>query len=141
MSIKPRDFLTQSRELIKSDEEVDHRTAISRAYYCALHSCISLCEAFPDGFNDDTSSSHESVIRNLKRCPNEKPYKQFRHEILGLADQLQKGKNRRKKADYMLLSTINKNHAAEHIDKMGLLSVRAAHITNILNAATAAKTA
>lgn len=141
MPIEPRDFLDQSRRLIECKLEVDHRSAVSRAYYCALHSCIQLCRLMPDGFEDNDASSHESVIRQLVNWPSEKPYGSVRKQCVALGLDLRKGKLLRKRADYLLTVSFEQSTAKQHINKMGLIKVQADHVMNNITAATTNKTA
>lgn len=141
MPIKPRDFQEQALKLIKGDVEVDHRSAVSRSYYCALHSCINLCAYLPGGFQDDASTSHQSVIDQLRACPAEKPFASIRTDILGLATQLRKGKTLRNRADYKLHLAFDLVRAQEHVKKMGMIKVRADHLVGQLSSAASTKSA
>ena len=135
MSIEPRDFLDQARRLIGGDAEVDHRSAVSRAYYCALHSCIELCRLMPGGFEDQYASSHESVIKQLVNWPSEKPYGSVRKQCVALGLDLRKGKILRKRADYLLAASFEQSAAKQHINKMGLIKVQADHVMKNIDGA------
>jgi len=141
MPIEPRDFLDQSRRLIEGNAEVDHRSAVSRAYYCALHCCIHLCQIMPGGFEDSSASSHESVIQQLINWPSGKPYGSVRKQCVALGLSLRKGKILRKRADYLLTASFKLSTAKQHISKMGLIKVQTDHVMKNISAATTNKTA
>lgn len=141
MPIEPRDFLDQSRRLINGNAEVDHRSAVSRAYYCALHSCIQICQLMPGGFEDNYASSHESVIKQLVNSPSEKPFSAVRRQCIALGVDLRKGKVLRRRADYLLTVSFDLSTAKQHISKMGLIKVQADHVMKNIIGATTSKTA
>lgn len=136
MPIKPRDFLDQSQRLIKGNTEVDHRSAVSRAYYCALHSCIQLCRQLPNGFGQDASSSHEKAITQLIQWPTQKPFGSVQKQCVALGISLRKGKKLRVHADYKLGSTVELLAAKQHLSKMGLITIQADNVLQKLKPPT-----
>ena len=136
MPIGPRDLLDQSQRLLKGDTEVDHRAAVSRAYYCALHCCILLCRKHPDGFSIVGSSSHEEAIAKLIAWPTQKPFGSVRKQCVALGISLRKGKKLRVRADYSLNSTIELSKAKQHVSNMGLIKVQADKVMQSLTGAS-----
>ena len=141
MPIQPRDLLEISHRLIAGDDEVDHRSAVSRSYYGALHSCMDLCRCMPGGYLDNASTSHQSVIDQLGACPGGQGYASMCREIRALADQLRKGKRMRTRADYKLGLSFELSKARIHLKKMGLLKVRTDQLQSRLQSAVAGKSA
>ena len=141
MPIKPRDFLDIAHRLIARADEVDHRSAVSRSYYGALHSCMDLCRLMPGGYADNASTSHQSVIDQLRACPGSQDYASIRREIQGLADQLRKGKRLRTRADYKIGLSFDLPTAKMHLQKMGQITVYADKLQPRLQSAITGKCA
>jgi uncharacterized protein (UPF0332 family) len=69
MTVKPRDLLDQAIALQNGAGELDARTAISKAYYAALHRAA---ETTPNEYARPTDSggSHERLIASIERLAN-----------------------------------------------------------------------
>lgn len=141
MPIKPLDFLAQSQRLIQLDEEVEHRSAVSRAYYCAFHACTKVCDALGVGPSIGSKRSHEEVIDCLTSVPSTKPFGALKVECKALGIELRKGKKLRKCADYQLDRTLALSDAKSHLAKMGMINVRANSLMPRILAATTNKSA
>lgn len=120
MPIKPRDFLTQAQLLIQTPDEVDHRSAISRSYYAALHGCYAVCRDVLSGTGLSTGvSTHQKVVDALQSASRDTSLAQdVRSRVGALSYQLIKGRNLRVRADYKINGTISHRDAVDHIATM-----------------------
>ena len=106
MSIIPDDFLTLAQELQCHDNEVHHRTAASRAYYCAYHACITLFQTnIPR--EHQKGGMHNNFLQSLERSTD----KNDRRIGIILRDIY----NRRLLADYDLETSFPASNSAQSI--------------------------
>lgn len=82
MSISPDAFLESAKRIVQGAEEVDHRNAVSRAYYAVYHVCREFAKsmewpqwadtgthsALIDAFTDRTDTAHKSIGYLLETC-------------------------------------------------------------------------
>lgn len=115
--MNPQDFLQTANKLSCSEYEADMRSAISRAYYAALHTAY---KALPDDRKPDLkahdSSTHNKIIS---------AYDGWYKAVLGakrtdkrlIKEMLVSIKNHRKKADYELDIVIKKNEVGDSLEQ------------------------
>ena len=113
--MNPQDFLQTANKLSSSEYEADMRSAISRAYYAALHTAYN---ALPDDRKPDLkahdSSTHNKVIG---------AYDGWYRKVLGekrtdrrlIKELLISIKNHRKKADYELDTAIKNDDVRDSL--------------------------
>lgn len=103
--IRPDDLLELARTLLQGTREVEWRSATSRAYYAALHTARTYCEAaalpLPIG------ASHERVIEALQQS------KLPDHAKLG--QQLKRLRGERNLADYEINEPYGQRAARKHL--------------------------
>lgn len=109
-------ILDVARELAKRDGEAFHRSAVSRAYYAAMHRVVS---ALPPEFalneaERRSGSSHEAVIQALTAWG--KSVTPGRQNARYASYKLPKLKAARKHADYVLNMDVTQEMANEAID-------------------------
>ena len=109
MSCTAQDFLTLAKKLSSSVEEIDRRTAVGRAYYCAFHMADSAKGALPETpYDDRGQGSHEVVIRRYLGSP-------ARKNAIKVGYMLRDMKNRRESADYVLYGECHSEDAISQI--------------------------
>lgn len=96
MTCTPQDFLRLAKKLSSSADEIERRTAVSRAYYFAFHQADQGKDILPESQYDDRGyGSHEAVIRRYLSCRDRK-------DAVKVGYVLRDMKNRRESADYEL---------------------------------------
>lgn len=101
MSITFKDFLDSAQKLVKSNDEVDHRNAASRAYYAAFHEAKRVSK-YSNSMVIKNQGVHEQLIQKLKTHPGKDPRS---HNIRDIGNFFSQCKSYRVRADYH----INKN--------------------------------
>lgn len=70
MAITPADLKKFGEKFsVETSEEVELRAAISRAYYCAFHTCLSFVSRLPESANaraDAKHVTHQELIDRLR---------------------------------------------------------------------------
>ena len=69
--MKPQAFLETAWALLERDEEADHRSAASRAYYAVFHACKPLVKQLPPATNKQGKpfyNEHLLIQHTLKKC-------------------------------------------------------------------------
>jgi len=112
--MNPTDFLEAAYHLSKSANlaEVDYRNIISRSYYAVFHQSRIFLET--QKIDLAQSSSHDSVVRSLKKHGN--------REVKALGNKLDQIKKWRHKADYDLNMTISAGNARSMLKSAYALS-------------------
>ncbi len=112
--MNPQDFLQTAQTLSISEYEADMRSAISRAYYAALHTAYSVLpnERKPNLKSHDRSS-HNKVIDAYDGWsrvvePKRSAKRQIKEMLVGI-------KRMRTRADYELDTEINKDHVSDSL--------------------------
>lgn len=97
--MEPSEFLNAAKSLLQKEEvtEVDYRNAVSRAYYCAFHTCSNLLKKYPPS-ERQCGAEHEKIIDGLLEHQN-KSFHRLGHQLKG-------AKLRRAKADYRLAEVL-----------------------------------
>lgn len=107
MSCQPENFLTLALKLAPSDQEIERRCAVSRAYYAALHWARKHVEKCPPvNLGDERIGSHERVLRRLRG------YKESK-DALKAAYVLADLKTKREGADYELFGDVTLDDASQ----------------------------
>ena len=98
MAIKPEEFLTTAKELLRSDKktESDQRTAISRSYYAMYHKVLSILENGPLIYAG--TGYHAGLITYLENSASLELIEQ--RQLQRLAYQLKHCRSHRVLADY-----------------------------------------
>ena len=96
MTCRPQDFLTLAQKLSNSEEEIERRCAISRAYYAALHLAIEAKEKCPP-IHADThrGGSHEATIQRYAQHTSSTSAMKVGYVLRSM-------RNKRESADYDL---------------------------------------
>ncbi|NYT61267.1 hypothetical protein H0A66_02850 [Alcaligenaceae bacterium] len=107
MSISERDLIDLAKASYEyAQDEVDHRSAISRAYYAAYHRCLDFHSRLPYGGKEPRGGGgvHDKLIHRLKNptITNEA----LSAQSCELGHKLQTLKMRRNVADYRLERTV-----------------------------------
>ncbi len=118
--MKPQEFLETSNRLSSSTHEADLRSAISRAYYAAMHTAMdALPQERKNSLRVNISSSHEQVIGTYDAwC---KGLCQNRSDKRTIRDLLIKLKKNRKHADYTLDEALSSGMVEDTIDGAGIV--------------------
>jgi uncharacterized protein (UPF0332 family) len=114
--MNPQDFFQTAKNLSSSEYEADMRSAISRAYYAALHTAYSM---LPESRKPDLKahdySTHSKVIgaydgwsRTLE--PKRSDKRLIKEMLLSI-------KNQRKCADYELSTEIKKDNVSDSLEQ------------------------
>lgn len=114
--MEPIEFLDKARDLLKSSDESDSRTCISRAYYAAYHSCLKLAskiQRYQPTPKD--AGSHEALIRELTNYPAAEYGSDIARKIKSVGHILAQLKKHRVQADYFLEAEIDKQLPQEAI--------------------------
>ncbi len=114
MPVQSSDFLKISKDLVSNDDEISHRGAASRAYYCAYH---KTSDAITGPIPKYACGSHEALTKYLisKDADDSESIDQKTRKRLSFM--LTNMKTQRHIADYQLDSTFTKNQA-ESVIKM-----------------------
>ncbi|MFA5595947.1 MAG: hypothetical protein WDA26_00090 [Pusillimonas sp.] len=108
MSISEHDLIDLARALFEhAEEEVDHRSAISRAYYAAYHRSKDFHGRLPypgKGLKGGNAGVHETLIYQLNN-PTVGDKNLSLHSC-AVGQKLQTLKKRRHEADYLLGRTV-----------------------------------
>lgn len=111
MSISERDLIELARASHEhAEEEVDYRSAISRAYYAAYHRCADFHSRLPYGGKEPRGGNagvHERLIHRLTN-PTITDEGMFTRSV-ELGHKLKTLKMRRYIADYRLDKTVRKS--------------------------------
>lgn len=110
------DILKVAQELAAGADEARHRSAISRAYYAALHRTIA---ALPEEFaipreQVRSGSSHEAIIQSLTQWGRSTT--PGRQAARMAARHMPRLKAERKKADYFLEDTVSQAKAQDAVE-------------------------
>jgi uncharacterized protein (UPF0332 family) len=121
MTINVNDFLVFAKSLPK-DSEINCRNSVSRAYYSAYHSCLSV---YKPASNAD-GGVHGKLISALKGSPSSQE-----RSIGFILEQLKK---LRTTADYFLSENVSKADADTAIAQTEKLQVKITECFEALNA-------
>lgn len=109
MSVSELDLIELARALHEhAEQEVDHRAAISRAYYAAYHRCEDFHSQLPypgKESRDSKAGVHDRLIHRLSN-PTVTNEALSMHSC-ALGQKLQTLKKRRYEADYLLRRTVS----------------------------------
>lgn len=123
MSISERDLYELARASHEhAQEEVDYRSAISRAYYAAYHRCVDFHSRLPYGGKEPrggNGGAHERLIHRLTN-PTIADGDIFARSV-ELGHKLRTLKMRRHIADYQLSKTVRPKDAELTILEVGEL--------------------
>lgn len=111
MPSTPEDFLTAATELKDGAREIDHRNAISRAYYSAFLTCRNFTGEIRR--TSDDRGSHDAYINFFikNRSMNDEADKLH----IRIGHKLRNAKDLRTRADYNLDATCTDNDALRSI--------------------------
>ena len=107
MSCNPENFLTLAKKLAPSDQEVERRCAVSRAYYAALHWAREHVEKCPPlEVGEERIGSHERVLKRLRGYRESKDARKAAYVLADL-------KTKREGADYELIGDVTLEDASQ----------------------------
>lgn len=108
MPVQPSDFLKISKDLVGNKDEISHRGAASRAYYCAYH---KTCKTIAGPMPKYNCGSHEALTIYLtsKDADSSETIDQQTRKRLSIM--LTNMKTQRHIADYQLDIAFTKNQA------------------------------
>lgn len=116
--MNPQDFLQTARNLSGSQYEADMRSAVSRAYYAALHTAFSvLPEPRKPNLKSHDKSSHSKVIDAYDGWS--KFIEPKRTDKRLIKEMLIEIKRMRIRADYELDAAINKDDVSDSLEQAG----------------------
>ncbi|MBU9388982.1 hypothetical protein KTE71_15775 [Burkholderia multivorans] len=108
MTVTSTDFLTCAEAIANGGSEIDHRSAISRAYYSAYHAALEIADLhFPDHEAHIAKGEHQRLSDRFLKSSNPK--------ARGVAYMLIDLKRSRHRADYALSETIVADDATQGI--------------------------
>jgi uncharacterized protein (UPF0332 family) len=114
MAITPPDLLNFARSLLPATTEPPWRSAASRAYYFAYHSCFPLAASL--GLVDDgKGGSHHQLIQTLITHPVAAATRDKDMKIRSIGYLLRNARARRVDADYDLTCSFKSEMADETI--------------------------
>lgn len=114
MSVEPGDFLKISKDLMANDDEISHRVAASRAYYCAYHKTHATITGPIPNY---ACGSHEALTEYLISSDADNSEKLDKKTRTQLSFMLKNMKTQRHMADYQLAVCFTKQQA-ETVIKM-----------------------
>lgn len=109
MPCSPQDLLNFSKKLSNSDEEVELRASISRAYYSAFHLADNSKEICLPIHRDTVSGgSHQFLIKRYLDIKSHTKARQIGYVLQDMC-------TRRESADYKLNEVCDNSHASSQI--------------------------
>jgi uncharacterized protein (UPF0332 family) len=129
--IEAGNFFESAKMLIEQNDEVDYRNAISRSYYAAYHTALSLDDLIENhGGIKSNVGVHEQLVSKFANCPMSVAGAM---QIKSLGYMLKRAKDVRRNADYFLEIDLTKDDAKEQLKTVEKILSKVAEIQNLSN--------